>query len=91
VLRENNGVLLRYHPDALGRHHVEQRPQPSDRERAQLIAAEREILTMAILFDHLDLSSIARTRLDDALARIRRALNIRRRQCDMTAVDEVVA
>lgn len=83
--RDHHGVILRHDPSVLRLHHVEQRPRPSDREKTRLIAAEREILTMAIIFDHLELSGIARTRLDDALIRIRRALNLRRTRLGMQA------
>jgi hypothetical protein len=85
VCRNHEGVVLRYAPSALGRHHIERRPQTSDRDRVRLIAAEREILIMTIIFDHLELSGIARTRLDDAVTRIRRALAIKRRNLGMAS------
>lgn len=88
IQRNDEGVVLRYaDPSVLRPHHSEQRPQVSDRRRNALIAAERELLTMAVIFDYLDLSGIARTRLDDGLQRIRRALNIRRSDYSM-AVDK---
>jgi len=93
VLKRNHeGVILRY-VDAgeLRTHHVDQRPQVSDSRRNDLIAAERELLTMSIIFDHLDLSGIARTRLDDGLERIRRALNLTRPRLGMYVADAAVA
>jgi hypothetical protein len=89
VRRDANGVILHYYPDRLGPHHVERKRHVSDRRRMALIAAEKEILTMAIIFDHLELSGIARTRLDDGLARIRRALSLQRPECGLAP--EVVA
>jgi hypothetical protein len=92
--RNHEGVILDYcDPGERRAHHDERRPQVSDRRRNALIAAERELLTMTIIFDHLDLSGIALTRLDDGLRRIRIALNIRRSDYGMALdkLEEVAA
>lgn len=87
-LRNHEGVILDYADPSVRRaHHVKQRPQVSDSRRNDLIAAERELLTMSIIFDHLELSGIARTRLDDGLERIRRALNLKWRACGMAQAE----
>jgi hypothetical protein len=84
IRRNHERVILRYaDPSEVQPHHVEQKPQVRDSRRNALIWAERELLTMAVIFDHLDLSGIARARLDDGLRRIRRALNVRRVEFDM--------
>jgi hypothetical protein len=86
--RNHEGVILDYcDPSDLRPHHVQRVTQVSDRRRNALIAAERELLTMAVIFDHIELSQIARTRLDDGLQRIRKALSIRRADYSM-AVEE---
>jgi hypothetical protein len=92
VARNHHGVLLRYaDPSVLRPHHVEQRPQISDGRRAALIRAERELLTLRIIADHLDLSSIALTRIGDALESIRVALEVKRRDYGMSAKTEAAA
>jgi hypothetical protein len=80
IVRDRNGVLLGY----CG-------PQPSDIERMRLIKAERELLTLQIIADHLGLSEIGQTRVADALEAIRLALQVKRRQCGMQADDAQVA
>jgi hypothetical protein len=75
------GVLLRYENiGALLPLHTALKPQPSDLHRTAIIKAERELVALEIIFDHLELSGIARTRLDDALRMIYRALQIERRE-----------
>jgi len=86
IRRNDEGTILLYDIDTRRAFHDERKHQVSDRARVRLVEAERELLTMAVIFDHLDLSGIARTRLDDGLRRIRRALNIRRCEYDMTEV-----
>jgi hypothetical protein len=86
IRRNDEGVILRYDIEPRRAFHDERKPQVSDSRRNALVTAERELLTMAVIFDHLDLSGIARTRLDDGLRRIRRALNARRVECDMAEV-----
>jgi hypothetical protein len=86
IRRNDEGVILRCDIEPRRAFHDERKPQVSDSRRNALVTAERELLTMAVIFDHLDLSGIARTRLDDGLRRIRRALNARRVECDMAKV-----
>jgi hypothetical protein len=84
VRRNREGVLLRYDPSALRAHHIERKPQRSDRERIAVIEAEHELIVQEIIFEHLDLSDIARTRLDDGLRAIYRGLHVRRRRLGMS-------
>jgi endonuclease/exonuclease/phosphatase family metal-dependent hydrolase len=91
VTRDRHGVVLRYLPDRLGPHHTEQRPQVSDRRRLALIKAEREWLTLRIVADHLDISDIGRTRIDDALEAIRVALEFKRQDYGMVTRAEAAA
>jgi hypothetical protein len=84
VLRDQHGVLLRYHPDAFVPQTAGQKPQPSDRERMALINAERELVTLEIVFEHLELSHIARSRLADALHAIYAALEFKRPSLGMS-------
>jgi len=90
--RDDHGVFLRYaDPTVLRPHHVEQRPQVSDTRRIALIKAERELLTLRIIADHLDLSNIGRTRIDVALEAIRVGLEFKRRDYGMSVAAEVAA
>lgn len=84
---------VREHLDLETRHqfHEERQPQLSDRERRRLIKAERELLTLQIIAEHLDLSDIAMTRIADALEAIRLALQVKRRKYGMPAVEEATA
>jgi hypothetical protein len=93
ILRDSRGVLLRYtDPSVLHAHIAEQRPQVSDRRRISLLKAERELLTLRIIADHLDLSNSALTRISDALEVIRVALEVKRRDYGMAfAVAEEAA
>jgi DNA-binding NtrC family response regulator len=91
VVRDRNGVLLRYADPSVRRaQHHSRNAQPCDRERMSLIKAERELLTLQIVADHLDLSDIAMTRISDALQVIRIALQVKRREYGMQT-DEMVA
>lgn len=70
--------------------HVEPRPQVSDTQRFVLLKAERELLTLWILAEHLDISNIGRTRIADALEAIRLALDVHRQHYGMP-IQAVVA
>lgn len=87
VLRsDNGGVLLNYgDPGAKHRHHAQRQQQVADAERCALVAAEREFRALALLVEHLDVAEYGRSRIYIGLATIQRALNIRRRECGMTA------
>lgn len=88
VTRNSAGVVLRYTDPSIRRsHHDERKTQPTDRERMRLIKAERELLTLQIIADHLGLSEIGMTRVSDALEAIRLALGVKRRQYGMPAVE----
>ncbi len=91
VGHDDSGVLLRYFPDKLGRHHVEQRPQVSDRRRMALLKAERAVLTLWIIAEHLNISDVGMTRIADELQAIREALEVKRRDYGMTAKTERAA
>jgi hypothetical protein len=76
--RDDHGVLLRYaDPSVLRPHHAQQRPQIADRERMQLLRAERACLTIRIIGEHV-LSDLGMSRLLDELHTIQRALNSKR-------------
>jgi hypothetical protein len=90
--RDDHGVILRYaDPTVLRAHHVEQRPQVSDTRRIALIKAERELLTLRIIADYLDLSDLARNRIADSLETIRIGLEVKRRDYGMAPNVEVAA
>ena len=91
VFRDSRAVFDYIDPSMRRQHHDERKLQPSDRERTRLIKAERELLTLQIIADHLDLSDIALTRIADALEAIHLALQVRRRQYGMPAVQEAAA
>lgn len=79
IRRDNCGVLLRYpDPGVLRRHHVERRVQVSDAQRNELIAAERAVRSLTVIFEHLGVSEIGMTRVRDELCTIRHALSSRR-------------
>jgi hypothetical protein len=90
VNRNHEGVVLRYaDPSVLRAHHVEQKPHPSDRERCAIIKAEHGLIVLEIILDCLDLADIARTRIDDELRAIYRALRLKRRSIGMSLVRAV--
>jgi hypothetical protein len=90
VRRNHEGVLLNYgDPTELRPYHVLQKPQPSDRERIAIIKAERGLIVLEIIFDCLDLSDIASTRIADELRAIYRALQVRRRRLGMPRVSAI--
>ena len=92
VTRNAAGVVLRYTDPSVRRpHHDERRQQPSDRERMRLLKAERELLTLQIIADHLGLSEIGQTRVADALEAIRLALQVKRREYGMQTDSQVAA
>jgi hypothetical protein len=92
ILRDRNGVFLRYSDPSVRRlHHDERRPQPSDRERMALLRAERACLTLMVLAEHLDLSDIALTRINDELCAIQRALDLKRPRLGMQNSAQVAA
>lgn len=76
--RDQNGVVLRYYPDRLGAHHKQRVLHAPDSQRLALIKAERELVILEIIFDHLELSGVAQTRLADALNAIYKALELKR-------------
>jgi hypothetical protein len=87
--RNAEGVILRYHPDQRGPHHVERRPQVADRQRMQLLKAERSLLSLWVIAENLNLSDIALTRIADELETIRKALEIKRRDYGLAPNVEV--
>ena len=85
ALRDHNGVLLRYEDGgSIKPFHVEQHAYSDDRERMALLQAERELLALRVITDCLDLSSIGRTRILDALEVIQRALAAKRPKLGMS-------
>lgn len=91
IERNHEGVVLRYHPDALGRHHVEQRCYVSDRARAALIEAEREFRVLALIAECLDVAEHGRSRIYLGLSRIQCAHDLLRRECGMSKTTEDAA
>jgi hypothetical protein len=78
VRRDRHGVLLAYYPDKLGPHHVEQRDRVDlDRQRADLLRAERACRVILIIGEHT-LSDIGMRRLVDEVQAIQRALDPKR-------------
>jgi len=72
-------VILRYVDPSVRRpHHIERKRHPSDQERNSIIRAEAELRVLDIIFDHLELSDVARTRIDNAMLVIYRALQLKR-------------
>jgi hypothetical protein len=80
----HEGVLLDYgDPGRRHPHHDQRKAQPSDRERIALLKASRELAVLEIIFNHLDLSGIAQTRLTDAMNVIYDALHLKRPRLGM--------
>jgi len=80
ALRNHEGVLLNYADTSVLRaYHVERKQQPSDHDRIAIIGAEHALVGFEIIFEHLDLSNIAITRVDDGFRAIYRGLDVRRR------------
>jgi hypothetical protein len=82
----NDEVLLRYHPDRIGQHQLEQKPQRSDRERTVVTKGAQELVVVELIHDHLELAPYCRERLDEALYHICRALSVERRNLGMPIV-----
>ena len=79
VVRGDDGRLRRYpDPSVLRSYHIEHKSQPLDRERCAVIAAERELTTLRIIAEHLDVSNVGMTRILDSLRIIQRALEMKR-------------
>jgi hypothetical protein len=92
VRRDQHGVVLRYaDPSVLRPHHVERRTHVSDTRRNRLIKAERELLALRIIADHLDLSEIALTRISHSLEAIRLGLEVKRQDYGMPFQAEAAA
>jgi hypothetical protein len=70
----DEGVILDYHPDALGPHHRQPYSGLSGRDRVAFLRSERELNRLEIIFDHLDLSDIAADRVWYALRAVRHGL-----------------
>jgi hypothetical protein len=79
------GYLRRYSDGSeLQPFHVEQKPQPTDRERCDLVAADREVCALLTLAEHLEVSDIGFSRILEALGIIQRALNAKRLRLGMS-------
>ena len=90
--RNHEGVILDYgDPGERCVIHVNPRPDVSDTRRIALIKAERELLTLWILAEHLDISDIGRTRIADALEVIRLGLEVKRHDYGMPVQAEAAA
>jgi hypothetical protein len=80
IVRNHEGVVLDYaDPRVLRAYHVERKQHRSDRDRIAVIGAEHALIAFEIIFEHLDLSNIALTRIDDGFRAIYRGLRVRRR------------
>lgn len=80
AVRNHEGVLLHYGDDffpALSPH------IRSDRERVMVLRAERELRTIAVIADHLAITSVGRDRIEDSLRIISIALALTRLQLEM--------
>jgi hypothetical protein len=87
VRRNREGVILNYgDPTELRPYQVLQKQQPGDGERCAIIRAEDGLIVLEIIFEHLDLAEIARTRVDDELCAIYRGLQVTRRRLGMPIV-----
>lgn len=76
---DHAGVRLDYgDPGAKHAFHDDQRLKISDRRRLALIAAERSVLTLRVIADHLEISDIGKARIDAELDTIQRELEVRR-------------
>ena len=72
-------VILDYgDPSTRRPHHVERRPQASDRLRGALIRAERELTRLEIICEHLELSEVGVERICWSLKTIRAYLDMER-------------
>lgn len=94
ILRQPTGdprdpiVLLDYGDPSLRRaHHVEQRPQVSDRLRQALLRAEGELMRLEILFEHIEVSELGAERICWALHTIRAYLAMERPTLGLAPVE----
>ncbi len=91
VIRRNaEGVLLNYgDAGALRPFHLEQRPRRLDGERAALLHAERALLRLELILNHLDgtVSCVGIEEMLDAVWLIRRSLDLTRAELDMRRVE----
>jgi hypothetical protein len=62
------------------------RHQLSDPQRIAVIKAERELVTLEIILEHLDLSDVARDLLRYSVHCVRRALRVQRQQAGLNVV-----
>jgi hypothetical protein len=89
IRRTKEGFVRRYDDGSTLRpFHVELRPQPTDRERLELIEAERELLTLSIIAEFAEISDLGKTRILMSLRVIRRALDSKRPRLGMDAPGE---
>jgi hypothetical protein len=68
--------------------HVEQKPQPTDRERCALVAADKEIGVLFTIAQYLEVSDVGFSRILHALQIIQRALDAKRLRVGMNVVRE---
>ena len=85
VLRQTvdaHGVILTYAPEVRGRHHVEQRRQPSDRLRCSILRAQRELGDMRLMLECISdvLSDVAIDRFWFALRTVEGTLSLAREE-----------
>lgn len=89
---DHNGVLLDYaDPAVLRPHHVERKPQPADLERVRLIEGERELLKLYVIWECSGYPEFALNRIEYSLEAVRMALQVKRRQYDMSTAESEAA
>jgi hypothetical protein len=66
--------------------HIEQKPQPMDSERVELVAADKEVCVLLTLAQHLEVSDIGFSRILEALRVIQRALDAKRLRLGLNRV-----
>jgi hypothetical protein len=94
LLRDARGSVISRYADPAERkpYHDERKPQPSDRQRCDLIAAERAWLHLKVIVECLDdVPPYALDRIESALESIRRGLGVKRRSLGMAPADQVAA
>lgn len=86
IRRDCRGTVLRY-PDPTVRRLFHEAPGSgiADRDRCKIVAAERAVRILEIITDHVDLSSLALTRIEIACQDIRAGLAVRRAQLEKEA------
>jgi hypothetical protein len=86
--RNYEGVILDYADPSVRRaHHGDRRQQASDSARMRLIEAERELLTLYVIRECLDLPDFALDRIEYSLETIRMAHEQMRRDFGMPKVE----